>query len=140
MGSQLLLRALHLFGALMWIGGTATVAMAAIGLDASSQKGGAGALRAAMRRLATPGMLLAFVGGLGILIPSFTTVYARAGWMHAKLLLVLVAAGLTGVISGMLRKAANGERELPIPALRVMGMLVLLSGLFVVTLAIFQPF
>ena len=111
MGSQLLLRALHLCGALMWIGGTATIAMAAIGLDASSQKAGASALRSAMRRLATPGMLLAFVGGLGILIPSFTTVYARAGWMHTKLLLVLVAAGLSGAISGFLRRAANGEKR-----------------------------
>jgi protoporphyrinogen IX oxidase len=137
---SLLLRALHLYGAILWFGGTATVAMAAIALDPASQKPGALALRSAMRRIATPGMLLAFAGGLAILIPNFTAVYARAGWMHAKLLLVIVAAGLTGVISGFLRRTEAGQKDLPVGALRTLGLVVLVIGLVVVVLARLQPF
>ncbi len=138
--SLMWLRALHLFGAIAWIGGTAAIAMAAIALTSTSQKEGAGALRQAMVRLVTPGMILAFVGGLGMLLPNFMTLYARAGWMHAKLLVVLVAAGLTGAISGFLRRAAAGQKDLPQSSLRVMGMVVLLLGLAAVILALIRPF
>lgn len=140
MSSLHLLRTIHLFGAIMWIGGTAAIAVTAIALPSSARKEGASALRAAMLRIATPGMVLAFLGGLGILLPNFMTIYARAGWMHAKLLIVLVAAGLTGVISGFLRRAATGQRELPTAALRVMGTVVLLLGLAAVALVLLRPY
>jgi len=51
--------------------------------------------------------VLAFAGGLTMLALSWD-LYARAGWMHGKLLLVVIAAGLHGAISGKLRKMAGG--------------------------------
>jgi putative membrane protein len=75
-----------------------------------------------------------------MLLPNFTDVYARAGWMHAKLALVFLAAGLTGAITGALRRAAAGEAELPVKKVRALGLSVMFIGLFVVMLVIVRPF
>ncbi|MBC7173472.1 MAG: CopD family protein [Polyangiaceae bacterium] len=140
MAMQLLLRSLHLFGAILWVGGISAVAIVAVALPERVQKEAIGAVRGAVTRVATPGMILSFIGGLGMLLPNFTTVYARQGWMHAKLLLVIVAAGLTGAISGSIRKAAAGDKALAVGSIRGMGLALALIGLFTVILAIFRPF
>jgi putative membrane protein len=140
MSLLLLLRALHVFGAILWIGGIASVSVVAAMLPADAQKGASGALRGALVRIASPGMGLAWLGGLGMLLPNFTTVYAHAGWMHAKLALVFVAAALTGIITGAVRRAAAGEAELPVNKVRALGLGVMFIALAVVMLAILQPF
>ncbi|MBK6578533.1 MAG: CopD family protein [Sandaracinaceae bacterium] len=107
----LALRALHLVGAILWVGGVAFVgimALAAATAEIDSQKLARVARIGVLARV-TVGMGLAWVAGLLILVPSFGDVYARAGWMHAKLTMILVASALTGVLSGHLRKAANGS-------------------------------
>jgi protoporphyrinogen IX oxidase len=131
------LKALHLFGAIVWIGGIVTVAMAALALTAMSTKDGVIALRGTARRLAVPGMILAWVGGLGLLINKFH--YMKAGWFHGKLLFVLIASGLTGVITAKLRKVELGQVEMAESKLRPLGMIVLFIALLTVVTAVFKP-
>lgn len=138
MSTFAILKALHVFGAIVWIGGVVTVAMAALALTAASQKDGALALRGTARRLAVPGMLLAWVGGLGMLALNFA--YMKQGWFHGKLLLVLVASGLTGAITAKLRKVEAGELAVESSGLRALGMTVLFLGLLTVCLAVLRPF
>jgi putative membrane protein len=140
MSLQLLLRAFHVFGAILWVGGISAVAAVAATLPADAKKSAAGALRGGVLHVVSPGMAFAWIGGLGMLLPNFTTVYAHAGWMHAKLALVLVASALTGVITGSIRRAAAGEAELAVGKVRALGLTVMFIGLFVVTLAIVRPF
>jgi uncharacterized membrane protein len=89
-------------------------------------------------RVVTPAMLVAWLGGLGILLPAFTTVYAKAGWMHGKLTLVLIASGLSGVIAGRLRRASQGEK-LEAGPMRALGLVVLTIAIVIVGRAVFRP-
>lgn len=138
----LALRALHIVGAILWVGGVAFVgilAMAAATAEVEPQKVARLGRIGVLARV-TVGMGLAWVAGLLMLVPAFTDVYARAGWMHAKLTCILVASGLTGALSGHLRKAANGDVALSPGKVRGLSSAVLALATLIVFLAIMKPF
>jgi putative membrane protein len=138
----LALRALHLVGAILWVGGAAFVGilgLAAASAEVEPQKVARLARVGVLARVSV-GMVLTWVGGLLILVPSFTSIYASQGWMHAKLTLVLVISALTGVLSGHLRKASTGAAELSPGKLRGLASAILALATFVVFLAIMKPF
>lgn len=117
---QLSLRALHLAGAILWFGGTISIGLIAYRLGDPRQ---AEALRDVSRKLATPGMIVAWLGGLAMLALGWSG-YARAGWMHGKLLLVFIASGVTGVLSARLRKWAAGE-DVAVSSVRTLSFVLL---------------
>ena len=84
-------------------------------------------------------MLIAFAGGFGMLIPNFAELYAKQGWMHAKLALLLVLAGATGVLTGKLRRWADGQDVSP-KAFGKLAWAVSVLAVLIITLAIFRPF
>ena len=131
-------RYLHFLGITFWIGSAVAVAIAAAA-PAPWEGGIAQALRKVTVRITTPAMLVAFVGGFGMLIPQFANVYARQGWMHAKLTLLLVLAGVTGVLSGRLRRWAQGQEVTQQTFIRLAWTISILA-LLIVTLAVFRPF
>ena len=53
-------------------------------------------------------MVLAGVGGLASLAVGWCE-YARAPWMHTKLLSVFIGSGRTGALAGRLRRMSEGE-------------------------------
>jgi len=115
-----------------------SISFAAVMTPASAQKEVAGSLRSLALRLATPAMVVVFVCGLAMLIPHFSAHYAHAGWMHAKLTLVLIASGLSGAVTGRLRKVAAGKAEWG--PLRVFGIVLGVLTLLIVLLAVLKPF
>ncbi|MCA9528697.1 MAG: CopD family protein [Myxococcales bacterium] len=134
-------RFLHMIGMALWVGGAVAVALSAARLppaSAEAQRAAQG-LRKASLLVATPGMVLAFIGGLGMLIPNWTTLYAKAGWMHGKLALVVVLAALTGVLSGKLRKTASGSAEVAPRTFRILGWVMALIAVVIIALAVFRP-
>lgn len=130
---------LHLVGLILWLGGAACVALIAAGLAGSSEREHAAPLRRVALGVVTPGMLLAWIGGLGMAIPQWADVYSKAGWLHAKIGLALVAAALTGVLTGQLRKAAKGSGALKPGLLRAIAWTVLAIVLLAVSLAVYKP-
>ena len=74
-----------------------------------------------------------------LVVPSFAEVYAKEGWMHAKLALLLALAGATGVLTGKLRRWAEGQ---DVKAKTFVRLAVAISTLavLIVTLAVFRPF
>ena len=100
------LHVIHILGVIAWIGGVVSVGL--VGALAAGEGKVLAAARAVSLRVATPGLVLAWLGGLTMFIMHID-VYKRAGWMHAKITLALIAAALTGVLSGKLRKAAAGQ-------------------------------
>lgn len=123
-----LTRGLHFIGIILWLGGTIAAALAAsyaaeAGVNASA------AVRRFLRTIATPAMIAAWLGGLGMLLPMWGTLYSHAVWMHIKLTLVLVASGLSGAISAVLRKSEGGE----VPRAKLRGFAI---GLFVILIAV----
>ena len=134
--------AVHLFGVIVWIGGTvvaAAVAAASLGAGEAGKVGLAAAGRA-LRWWSTPGLVLAWLGGLSILVPDFTTVYAHAGWMHAKLTLLLVASAITGILTARLRKAAAGTKPATSGLMNGLGIGIAAIAFAVVILAVLKPF
>jgi len=136
--SMIVFRYLHFLGITFWIGTAVAVAVAA-SAPTPWESGIAQALRKVTVRVTTPSMLFAFVGGFGMLIPQFAEVYAKEGWMHAKLALLLALAGATGVLTGKLRRWAEGQ---DVEAKTFVRLAVAISTLavLIVTLAVFRPF
>lgn len=136
----LVLQALHILGDILWVGGTLTAALVAAFAPSDGRTAVAAAARRAVLLVATPGMVLAWVAGLWMLLARWTDVYQSAGWMHAKLTLALVLSGITGFLTGRLRKAAKGKAQASPGAMRAMGIGVLVLAAGVVFLAVLQPF
>ncbi len=121
----------HVIGNVLWLGGGAAAAFAFAQLGRESPQvrtAAAQALRAIVLWIVTPGMLLSLGAGLVMLLSYWSDLYARAPWMHAKLTVGLIAAGFSGVLSGRLRRAAQGAEVTP-QSLRVAGAALLLSAI-----------
>lgn len=136
--SMIVFRYLHFLGLTFWVG--TAVAVAAVAASPTPLESGvAQALRKVTLRVTTPAMLLAFLGGFGMLIPNFTSVYAKQGWMHTKLTLLLVLAAVTGVLTGRLRRWASGQ-EITQATFGRLAWTIAVLAVLIVTLAIFRPF
>jgi len=135
--SMTVFRYLHFLGITFWIGSAVAVAIAAAA-PTPWESGIAQALRKVSLRVTTPAMLVAFAGGFGVLIPNFADVYAKQGWMHGKLTLLLILAGATGVLTGKLRRWAEGQDVTQKTFARLAWVIAALAVL-IVTLAVFRP-
>ena len=136
--SMIVFRYLHFLGITFWIGTAVAVAIAA-SAPTPGESGIAQALRKVTALVTTPAMLVAFAGGFGTLLPKFAEVYARQGWMHTKLTLLVILAGATGVLTGKLRRWAEGQEVTPTTFSRLAWVISILA-ILIVTLAVFRPF
>jgi putative membrane protein len=136
--STIVFRYLHFLGMAFWVGSAVGVA---IGAATSTQWESpvAQALRKVILRVTTPSMLVAFAGGFGMLIPNFSTVYAKAGWMHTKLTLLILLAGATGLLTGKLRRWASGQ-QIEATTFGRLAWVIGILGVLIVTVAVFRPF
>ena len=135
---MIVFRYLHFLGVAFWIGSAVAVAIAAAA-PTPWESGIAQSLRKVTLRVTTPSMLVAFAGGFGMLIPNFADVYAKQGWMHSKLTLLLILAGLTGVLTGKLRRWADGQ-EVSQKTFARLAWGFAAIGVLIVTFAVFRPF
>jgi putative membrane protein len=132
----------HLLGVVLWVGGSATGAWtcAQLALTEGPARGEAlGAVRRALLALTVPGLALAWLGGLTMLVSGWTELYARAGWMHGKLTLALALSAVHGVLLGRIRRAASGEREASQSFFAGLAMAIVLVAAAVVSLALLHP-
>ncbi|MFT3921715.1 MAG: hypothetical protein QM778_04195 [Myxococcales bacterium] len=123
-------RIIHVLGNILWLGGGAVAAFAMANFALGSKESRVGAaqvVRKLVLSVVTPGMLLSFAGGLYMLLSYWSEIYAKAPWMHMKLTVGLVAAGFSGVLSGKLRRAADGA-EITGSSMRTAGWVLLLSA------------
>jgi uncharacterized membrane protein len=138
---MLLLRILHVIGNIAWLGGGAVAAFAMMLLASETQAtrlAAAQALRKAVLWVVTPGMVVSLGAGLTLLLSDWSTLYAKQPWMHGKLTVGLIAAAFSGVLSGRLRRAAQGDGELSAGAFRLAGLVLVLSAVANVTLVIMR--
>ena len=127
-----------MLGFMVWIGGAIAISLAASATTETPQATRGNLHRASMAVVA-PGILAAWVGGLGMLLPHFSEVYARAGWMHTKLTLLILLSGLTGALSAKLRKSANGSSDVSAATFRKIGVVMFLLASVVISLAVIRP-
>jgi protoporphyrinogen IX oxidase len=132
---------LHLLGVVLWIGGCASAAWTAAQLTSVAEGARAEGLAAVRRSLlviATPGLLLAWLGGLTVFV-SFMDVYARAGWMHGKLTIALALSAIHGVLMARVRRASTGERPGSQGLFAGLGMALVIGAALAVALVVFRP-
>lgn len=85
----------------------------------------------------TPSLLLVWVLGLTL---AYTFGYFVAGWLHAKLTLVLALTGYHGWLVAQSKKMARGERPLSEKTLRLVGEVPGLLLVLIVVLVVVKPF
>lgn len=84
-----------------------------------------------------PSLILVWVLGLSM---AYAFGYFSSGWLHAKLLLVLILTGYHGWLVGQTKKMARGERPLSEKALRMIGEVPGLLLVLIVVLVYLKPF
>ena len=127
---MLIARIIHVLGNILWLGGgtVAAFAMANFAVAAKEQRASsAQVVRKMLVSVVTPGMLLSFAGGLYMLLSYWSEIYAKAPWMHMKLTVGLIAAGFSGMLSGKIRRAADGAEITP-GSMRMAGWVLALSA------------
>ena len=86
----------------------------------------------------TPSLIVVWV--LGLILAFGLNAFVGAGWLHAKLLLVLVLTGFHGWLVAQSKKMARGERPLTEKTLRIMGEVPGLLLVLIVVLVVLRPF
>jgi putative membrane protein len=137
MNANTWLRILHIVGVMLWIGGALSVALVAAAAEGEAKRSLATVSRQVALKVATPGMILAWVGGL-VMFGLSLDGYLTQGWMHGKITIGLIVAALTGVLTGRLRKAAAGEDVSP-KSLRIFGWVIVVLAVGNVVLALLGP-
>jgi putative membrane protein len=86
----------------------------------------------------TPALIIVWVLGLAMAIVG--NHFVGAGWLHAKLTLVLVLTGFHGWLVAQTKKMARGERPLTEARLRLLGELPGILLILIVALVYLKPF
>ena len=90
-----------------------------------------------LRLLLLPCLIAVFITGLLLI---FAIGVEMAGWLHAKLLLVLVLAGLHGAMARQRKKFQRGENAKSAAYFRTVGHVATLIAVILVALAVLKPF
>ena len=85
----------------------------------------------------TPSLIVVWV--LGLLLAMQSGAFSL-GWVHAKLLLVIVLTGYHGIMVARSKAMARGERPLTEKQLRVYGEVPGILLAFIVVLVVVRPF
>jgi len=94
--------------------------------------------RRLLRIIINPAMIMVWVLGLSMIFldPSLL----KQGWLHAKILLVLILSGLHGMLSKWRRDFANGVNKHSARFYRLMNEVPTVCALIIVVLVILKPF
>lgn len=132
-----LFKALHVASDIIWVGGMLINAFVIGMVPAPIRTGVISALRRYDRIVTTGALAGAWIFGL---ILAFGYVGFSGGWLHLKLLIVVLLSALHGMQSAWLRRMEANPLLDP-PAFVAKGMpIVLVSIVIVVGLAIIKPF
>lgn len=94
--------------------------------------------RRLLRYITTPAMLAAWIFGL---ILAFSVIdWAHAGWFHAKLLLVVVLSGFTGLLAKWTKDFAADRNTRSQRYYRIANEIPTLLMIAIVILAVVRPF
>lgn len=85
----------------------------------------------------TPGIIMVWV--LGLTMIFMNPALMSSGWLHVKLLLVLILSGLHGYFVGIGKKIDRGE-DFPAKRLKLLNELPFILMILVVILVIVKPF
>jgi len=80
------------------------------------------------------------VWAFGISLAASNQAFLSQGWLHVKLLFVLVLSGYHGWLASYAKKLARGERPLDGKTLRMLNEVPGIAAAIIVVLAVVKPF
>jgi len=137
------LRAGHVIFVVFWLAGLFMLPRQCIYM-LDHEPGSAGEAKWAERMgklrtiILTPSIIVVWILGLAIAIPG--GYFIGAGWLHAKLLLVVILSGYHGWLVAQTKKMARGERPFTEKTLRILGEVPGLLLVLIVVLVYLKPF
>ena len=93
--------------------------------------------RKLLKIILLPSIILVWVLGLAM---AFSQDWWQSGWLHAKLLFVLLLSAYHGYLAGYAKKLARGQRKLPGKTLRLLNEVPGVAVAIIVVLAVVKPF
>ena len=93
--------------------------------------------RRLLRGIINPAMIVSWVFGLWMAWKIF---HFQGGWLHAKILAVLLLSGLHGYLASAVRKFAEDKNEKPARHWRIVNEIPTLLMIVIVILVIVKPF
>ncbi|WP_296743725.1 protoporphyrinogen oxidase HemJ [Mesorhizobium sp.] len=93
--------------------------------------------RRLLRGIINPAMIATWVFGLWLAWKGFGF---QGGWLHAKILAVLLLSGVHGYLAGAVRKFAEDRNEKPARHWRIVNEIPTLLMIVIVILVIVKPF
>jgi putative membrane protein len=96
--------------------------------------------RRLLRAIMLPAMIATFIFGLWLIAVAYAPGFAQAGWLHAKITLVLILAGLHGYFSVCRKKFARGENLKSAKYYKILNEVPTVLFVLIVILAIVKPF
>ena len=87
--------------------------------------------------IVNPGLILVWVFGLMV---ATSYGFAGAGWLYAKIAVVVLLSGYHGWLIGTAKKFARGERPYAERTLRLLNEVPALATIVIVVLAVVKPF
>ena len=98
--------------------------------------------RRLMRIIVNPSMIAAWVLGIVLILTLYPGLdgFGQAGWLHAKLLLVIGLSALHGMLSGWRRAFERDERPKTERFFRLVNEIAPVATIFIVILVIVKPF
>jgi protoporphyrinogen IX oxidase len=137
------IKAFHIIAVIAWMAGLLYLPRLFV-YHAASETGSAQAEtfkimeRRLLRFITTPAMIAAWIFGL---ILAFSVVdWPHAGWFHAKLLLVLILSGFTGMLAKWTREFAADRNTHSQRFYRIANEVPTLLMIAIVILAVVKPF
>lgn len=98
--------------------------------------------RRLLRAIGTPAMIATWIFGIGMVLVAFSRGFdlAGMGWLHAKLVLVILLSATHGVLSAHRRRFARDERPKSAVWYRAVNEIPTVLFLAIVFLAVIRPF
>lgn len=93
------------------------------------------------RIIMTPSMIIVWLAGLTMLaLPEGRTWFSGQGWMHAKLLLVVLMSGVHGYLVALGKRIDSGAAVMSQKRLKLLNELPFVILIVIILLAVLKPF
>ena len=93
--------------------------------------------RRLLRFIATPALIVVWITGLWLAVQGG---WFAAGWLHAKLALVVLMSGVHGFLAATTRRFANGANTRPARFYRIVNEVPTVLMVLIVILVVVKPF
>ena len=138
------LRALHILAVISWMAGMLYLPRLFVyhaDVKAGSDQSETFKImeRRLLKYIMNPAMIAAWVFGLSMLYAN-PAMLSGQGWMHAKLLFVVLMSGVHGVLAANVRRFAHDVNEKSAKYFRILNEVPTVLMIGIVILAVVQPF